>query len=267
MAFRQPSSPGSSDSPHTTQEGALPFPARPAPAYLSNPAPPAHLAEPSHPHFLPSQHAKLFPSSPAWSLPMLQGLFWKAPLRLWSPHPPSSSLARSCAPWLSKRSLHNAGGPRDTLTGLLSQTISRQVPYTQRFTGENASCSTVPPLLLYFSRYCESKDGFCLLFMYYLCEEYYKPSTEQYSISNCVSGAPRPTLLDLRKKLDLRVFPDSSAGKESACNAGDPSPIPGLGRSSGEGNGYLLQHSGLENSRTEEPGRLQSMGVQRVRHD
>ena len=39
-----------------------------------------------------------------------------------------------------------------------------------------------------------------------------------------------------------------SAGKESACNAGDLGLIPGLGRSPGEGKGYPLQHSGLENS-------------------
>ena len=39
-----------------------------------------------------------------------------------------------------------------------------------------------------------------------------------------------------------------SAGKESACNAGDLGSIPGLGRSPGEGNGYPLQYSGLENS-------------------
>ena len=39
------------------------------------------------------------------------------------------------------------------------------------------------------------------------------------------------------------VFPDSSVGKESACNAGDPSSIPGSGRSSGEGIGYPLQYS------------------------
>ena len=38
-------------------------------------------------------------------------------------------------------------------------------------------------------------------------------------------------------------FPDSSVGKESSCNAGDPSLIPGLGRSSGEGIGYPLQYS------------------------
>ena len=39
-----------------------------------------------------------------------------------------------------------------------------------------------------------------------------------------------------------------SAGKESMCNAGDPSPIPGSGRSPREGNGYPLQYSDLENS-------------------
>ena len=38
-------------------------------------------------------------------------------------------------------------------------------------------------------------------------------------------------------------FPGSSVGKESACNAGDPSSIPGSGRSPGKGIGYPLQHS------------------------
>ena len=38
-------------------------------------------------------------------------------------------------------------------------------------------------------------------------------------------------------------FPGSSAGKESTCNAGDPSLNPGPGSSSGEGIGYLLQYS------------------------
>ena len=41
----------------------------------------------------------------------------------------------------------------------------------------------------------------------------------------------------------IRGFPDSSVGKESACNAGDPGSIPGAGRSSGEGIGYPLQYS------------------------
>ena len=43
-------------------------------------------------------------------------------------------------------------------------------------------------------------------------------------------------------------FPGGSAGKESACNVGDLGSIPGLGRSHGEGKGYPLQYSGLENS-------------------
>ena len=42
-------------------------------------------------------------------------------------------------------------------------------------------------------------------------------------------------------------FSHSSVGKESACNAGDPGSIPGLGRSPGEGNGNPLQHFCLRN--------------------
>ena len=43
-------------------------------------------------------------------------------------------------------------------------------------------------------------------------------------------------------------FPRSSVSKESACSAGDPGSIPGLGRSPGEGNGDTLQCSCLENN-------------------
>ena len=53
--------------------------------------------------------------------------------------------------------------------------------------------------------------------------------------------------------------------KNPPANARDTGLIPGLGRSPGIGNGNLLQYSCLENP-TEEPGRLQSMGLQRVRH-
>ena len=42
-------------------------------------------------------------------------------------------------------------------------------------------------------------------------------------------------------------FPGGSGGKASACNAGDPGSIPGLGRSPGEGNDDPLQYSCLEN--------------------
>ena len=57
-------------------------------------------------------------------------------------------------------------------------------------------------------------------------------------------------------------LPYSSVGKESACNAGDLGLIPGLERFLGEGNGNPLQYSCLENPQTEEPGKLQSMGLQ-----
>ena len=45
----------------------------------------------------------------------------------------------------------------------------------------------------------------------------------------------------------VKGFPDSSVGKESACSVGDLGLIPGLGRFPGEGKGYPLQYSGLEN--------------------
>ena len=51
------------------------------------------------------------------------------------------------------------------------------------------------------------------------------------------------------KWASLRGFPCGSAGKESACNAGNLASIPGLGGSPVEGKGYPLQYSGLENSR------------------
>ena len=46
----------------------------------------------------------------------------------------------------------------------------------------------------------------------------------------------------------MRGFPGNSDGKESTCSAGDLDSIPGSGRSPGEGNGYPLQYSFLENS-------------------
>ena len=46
-----------------------------------------------------------------------------------------------------------------------------------------------------------------------------------------------------KKKFIYLAAPDSSVGKGSACNAGDPGLIPGLGRSAGEGIGYPFQYS------------------------
>ena len=59
-------------------------------------------------------------------------------------------------------------------------------------------------------------------------------------------------------------FPGGPDGKKSACNVGDLDLIPGLGRSPGEGNDYPILAWRIP--LTEEPGRLQSMGSQKVRH-
>ena len=62
--------------------------------------------------------------------------------------------------------------------------------------------------------------------------------------------------------MSLLTLPDGSDGKASVYNAGDPGLIPGSGGSPGEGNTIVWKIPW-----TEEPGRLQSMGSQRVRHD
>ena len=63
------------------------------------------------------------------------------------------------------------------------------------------------------------------------------------------SFLPSTLTLKIREKAGLRAidFPGGSDGKVSDYSAGDPGSIPGLGRSSGEGNGNPLQYSGLEN--------------------
>ena len=60
---------------------------------------------------------------------------------------------------------------------------------------------------------------------------------------------------ELRRFNIIMGFPDGSDGKASACNAGDPGSIPGLGRSPGEGNGNPLQYSCWKIPWTEDSGR------------
>ena len=63
--------------------------------------------------------------------------------------------------------------------------------------------------------------------------------------SHMVFGAPLNSAIP--SYTDHMDFPGGSGGKESACNAGDPGSIPGLGRSPGGGHGNPLQYSCLEN--------------------
>ena len=62
-------------------------------------------------------------------------------------------------------------------------------------------------------------------------------------------------------------FPGGSESKESAYNVEDLGLISGLGRSPGEGNGYPLQYSGLENSMDRKAWQVTVHGSQRVGHN
>ena len=62
-------------------------------------------------------------------------------------------------------------------------------------------------------------------------------------------------------------MPGGSDGKESVCNAEDPGLIPGSEKSPGEGNGYPLQYSCLENSMDRGAWQATVHGSQRVGHD
>ena len=65
----------------------------------------------------------------------------------------------------------------------------------------------------------------------------------------------------------LLGFPHSSVGRESACNAGDPGSIPGLGKSPEEGNGNPFQYFSLENSMDRGARQATVHEVKRVGHD
>ena len=91
---------------------------------------------------------------------------------------------------------------------------------------------------------------------------------------HCQASAPgipgerlNPQVCPFYLEASNSIFPGGSAGKESACNAGDLGSIPGLGRSPGEGNGYPLRILACSIPWTEEPSRLQSMGLQGTGHD
>ena len=62
-------------------------------------------------------------------------------------------------------------------------------------------------------------------------------------LESIIQSKVRKRKINIIINADIWGFPDSSVGKESACNAGDPGSIPGLGQSPEEGIGYLLQNS------------------------
>ena len=89
------------------------------------------------------------------------------------------------------------------------------------------------------------------------------PNSSVGKESACNAG--ETSLVPRRDKLPSPIllgFPDGSAGKESACNVGDLGSLPGLGRYPEEGKGYPRQYSDLENLMD-----CIVLGLQRVGHD
>ena len=73
--------------------------------------------------------------------------------------------------------------------------------------------------------------------------------TKNYNIIIKVSKVKdKQRILKGAREKKKEAFPDGSPSEESACNEGDLGSVSGLGRSPGEGNGYPLQYSDLENS-------------------
>ena len=73
------------------------------------------------------------------------------------------------------------------------------------------------------------------------------PAMQVTPVTRLIPGSGRSTGEGMTTHSVFLGFPGDSAGKECACDAGDPGSIPELGRSPGEGNCYPLQYSGLEN--------------------
>ena len=87
---------------------------------------------------------------------------------------------------------------------------------------------------------------------------------------DCVSGRHGASYSALVSPVLTRASQVVLVVRNPSANAGDLRDvglIPGLGRSPGVGNGNPLQNFRLENPRTEEPGRLQSMGSKRIQHN
>ena len=110
------------------------------------------------------------------------------------------------------------------------------------------------------------------IFTFYNYMVYFNTSTSKiasitYNLFHVLSTCNMIWLPTFEHLFMLSGFLGDSDGKESACNARDPSSIPGLGRSPGEGNGNPLQYSCL-GTWTEEPDRLYNpWGHKRIGQD
>ena len=105
-----------------------------------------------------------------------------------------------------------------------------------------------------YLRVCVSTQyGYLQGIHYSLGKGYITLALRSLSKNSFAHSANQMVILIHLKQIDSQLFlqlgfPCGSTGKESTCSVGDLCLIPGLGRSPGEGKGYPLQYSGLENS-------------------
>ena len=94
-----------------------------------------------------------------------------------------------------------------------------------------------------------NKIVFCLIFFFEQIKVYCRANKENEWLMLKKTQTTQSVFNDIRKWLLCHFigFPGGSDGEESAYNAGDLGSVPGLGRSAGEGNGYPLHYSFLEN--------------------
>ena len=131
--------------------------------------------------------------------------------------------------------------------------FNSRIPYNSgtRIHGEVSSvhCSTIYNNQVMEQPICPLTDKRIKKMCYMHTTEYYsaRKKKEESHLQQHVGPGDYPTKWSQTEKdkyqmVSLICFPDSSVGKESTCNAGNLSLIPGLGRSPGEGNGYPLQY-------------------------
>ena len=148
----------------------------------------------------------------------------------------------SRSPALQADSLHSEPPGKPMNTGVGSLCLLHGIFPTQELNWGLLHCKQILYQLSYQGRPCVSSCVLICLLTSILSKATLQPLQQSKWLLQRFSDVQT---LKYSLCSPLWGLPDSSAGKESTCNVGDPSSIPGSGRTPGEGIGYPLQYSGL----------------------